>query len=148
MVSWWRERLKVQVSPPELDHVPLCVVEKRGVYRLHGNGCSPRVWPCTWSLVKFDLWHSVNNSDKRNGESSFHYSVLDVMIHNKTEKPVHVQCLVNQGKDIIILFWFYLKDPCVTNLFWLWLDLTSQFCKVMQKFWKEIPVLSLHAKCE
>ena len=38
---------KYTVYPPELDHVPLCVVEKRSVYRLHGNGYSPRVLPCT-----------------------------------------------------------------------------------------------------
>ena len=93
-VYWWRERLKEHGLILGPSHVHWRVVEKKGVYRMHGNGYIPRELPCIWSWITLRLGIQCSSKEKKTLEYGNRYNVSFITLHAKTESPVHVQPLL------------------------------------------------------
>ena len=70
---------KYTVYPLNWTMYNFMLLSRWGVYRLHGNGNSPRVWPCIWSQITPNSKCSVNSQDKKTVECGNHYNVLFII---------------------------------------------------------------------
>ena len=64
-----------------------------GVYWLHGNWYSPKVWPCIWSQITPNSQGSVNSQDKKTVVCGNYYNMLFITLRATTASFVHVQAL-------------------------------------------------------
>ena len=64
-----------------------------GVYWLHGNWYSPRVWPCFWSQITPNSQGSVNSQDKKTVVCGNYYNMLFITLRATPASFVHVQAL-------------------------------------------------------
>ena len=81
-----------------------------GVYRLHGNGYSPRVWPCKWAQTTPILKICVHSQEKKTVECGNQYNVLFLMLHDKIESLVQINSsafgyYVSKSGGRICLWW-------------------------------------------